>query len=236
MVTKVKNEDWVKSIGKEKVQALQDSFAALFNISLCLFSMEGKALTVWSNSSLFCHYMFNNHKERCLQERKKAINYTLNKGQIGVFNCYMGLTFLCAPIMVEGEPQGVFYGGGFCSEDNKKAFKGGANFDIPIIDTKKIQEMANFIETLIEVLSNKKVIIDEKKDVNKLKNIIFLQKKLSLREIDIIKLITDGLSNKEIASRLNISEKTVKTHVSNILRKLEMKDRTQIIIFCQQIS
>ena len=40
MLKKVVTEDWLKSIGKEKVQALQDSFAALFNISLCLFSTE----------------------------------------------------------------------------------------------------------------------------------------------------------------------------------------------------
>ncbi|NMA02278.1 MAG: response regulator transcription factor [Clostridia bacterium] len=88
---------------------------------------------------------------------------------------------------------------------------------------------------LIDLL-DQKINTEEKKDPDTFKNIIFLQKKLSPREIDIVKLITEGLSNKEIASELNISDKTVKTHVSNILRKLEMKDRTQIIIFCQQIN
>jgi len=235
VLKKVVTEDWLKSIGKEKIQALQDSFAALFNISLCLFSTDGKGQTVWSNSSLFCHYMFTNHRSRCLQERRKAIDYILNKGQIGIFNCYMGLTFFCAPLMVDGKIKGIFYGGGFCSEDNKKAFKGGTIYDIPIIETKKIQELANFMGILIDLLDHK-INNEEKKEPDKFKNIIFLQKKLSPREIDIVKLITEGLSNKEIASQLNISDKTVKTHVSNILRKLEMKDRTQVIIFCQQIS
>lgn len=54
---------------------------------------------------------------------------------------------------------------------------------------------------------------------------------LSEREVEVLKLIADGLLNKEIADRLNISEKTVKNHVSNIFRKIDVADRTQAAIY-----
>ncbi|MEC1158234.1 response regulator [Cytobacillus horneckiae] len=50
---------------------------------------------------------------------------------------------------------------------------------------------------------------------------------LTKRELDVLKEITKGKSNKEISAALFITEKTVKTHVSNILSKLEVADRTQ---------
>ncbi len=57
---------------------------------------------------------------------------------------------------------------------------------------------------------------------------------LSDRELEVLRLIADGLSNAEIASKLVISEKTVKGHVSNILSKLHMLDRTQAAVFAWQ--
>jgi NarL family two-component system response regulator LiaR len=57
---------------------------------------------------------------------------------------------------------------------------------------------------------------------------------LSDRELEVLRLIADGLSNAEIADKLVISEKTVKGHVSNILGKLHMMDRTQAAVFAWQ--
>lgn len=54
---------------------------------------------------------------------------------------------------------------------------------------------------------------------------------LSDREIEVLKLIAEGLSNAEISGRLFISEKTTKNHVSNILSKLHLADRTQAAVY-----
>lgn len=54
---------------------------------------------------------------------------------------------------------------------------------------------------------------------------------LTERELEVLRLIARGKSNKEIADTLIISEKTVKTHVSNILSKLHLADRTQAAIY-----
>lgn len=54
---------------------------------------------------------------------------------------------------------------------------------------------------------------------------------LTEREVEVLRLIAKGLNNREIARQLIISEKTVKTHVSNILSKLNLADRTQAAIY-----
>ncbi|MGL4772282.1 MAG: response regulator transcription factor [Clostridium sp.] len=54
---------------------------------------------------------------------------------------------------------------------------------------------------------------------------------LSEKEINIIKLIAEGFTNKEISEKLYLSEGTIKNNITNILSKLSLRDRTQIAIF-----
>lgn len=56
-------------------------------------------------------------------------------------------------------------------------------------------------------------------------------KRLTRREVEVLKMIASGSSNKEIASTLSISERTVKNHVSNIFKKIDVSDRTQAAVF-----
>ena len=59
---------------------------------------------------------------------------------------------------------------------------------------------------------------------------------LTDRETDVLRLVAQGLANKQIAVELNIGEKTVKTHVSNILSKLGVVSRTQAALYAARIG
>lgn len=57
---------------------------------------------------------------------------------------------------------------------------------------------------------------------------------ITLRELDVLKCIAQGMSNKLIAQTLSISTTTVRTHVSSMIRKLNMENRTQLAIYARE--
>ncbi len=86
----------------------------------------------------------------------------------------------------------------------------------------KVHEGDNFIDFTMVPLLNEKIAQENEK---------IEEERLTRREIEVLKLLAEGLFNKEIAYKLSISEKTVKNHVSNIFKKIGVFDRTQAAVY-----
>ncbi|WP_292703488.1 response regulator transcription factor, partial [Microbacterium sp. 69-10] len=57
---------------------------------------------------------------------------------------------------------------------------------------------------------------------------------LTPREIELVRLVADGLSNLEIGERMHLSEPTIKTHMGHVLAKLGMRDRLQVAVWAHR--
>lgn len=101
-----------------------------------------------------------------------------------------------------------------------------------LLKTSKASEIANAVrstyhgQSILEPEVTGKMMMKMRQ-----KDVVHPHEQLTTREMEILMLMTEGKSNQEIADALFIALKTAKTHVSNILSKLEVQDRTQAVIY-----
>jgi DNA-binding NarL/FixJ family response regulator len=90
-----------------------------------------------------------------------------------------------------------------------------------IVGTRRMdaQEVQSWISTNVEAMSGPYIVDPDEHYIP-----------LSPRELEILEFVTNGMSNKEIANRLGISQQTVKNHMTSILKKLNVQDRTQAAV------
>lgn len=104
--------------------------------------------------------------------------------------------------------------------------EGADGYEIKDVEPQKL------IATITKVLNNEKIIHPKAKNViDAMHEKPHFNNKLSKREMEVLKEMVKGKTNKNIAKSLFVSEKTVKTHVSHIFNKLQVSDRTQAAIY-----
>ncbi len=89
---------------------------------------------------------------------------------------------------------------------------------------------------IIGVIINKKILYQQKNPTQAIHHKKVQELGLSKREYEVLCEIASGLSNKEIAEKLFVSESTIKTHVSNILVKLDAKRRTHAVQIAKKLQ
>ena len=226
---------WFKSIGKEQIQTFQDNFATSYNISMCLLTVEGEPLTVWSNESLICYRLGKLNPDRCMAHRKKAIETMLLKGKPIIDRCYTGLSLFLCPVFYKEEIIAFFMGGMVSLSDEKNdVFEA---LSVKKMDEKDFVNILNLLTSIVSMLSFVVNLSDNDNNKNnRLHNVLIKEFSLSERELSIVDLLIERKSNNDIAKYLFISEKTVKTHVSNILRKMNAKNRTDVLFICKELE
>lgn len=224
---------WLKVVGKENVQDFQDHFSAIYDVSMCLLSLSGEPLTVWSNESLLCHYLSEQGGLRCSQVRKSALDKMLEAGRPVLEECHMGISSYFCPVFVGDDIAAAFQLGkvNLSGEENEMCRR----FYVPQISGQKLEELMGLLNCVLSMMRS--VLIPKQQDgATQLQLALMERYGLSGREASIAEEIFENNTNKDIAERLYISEKTVKTHVSSILRKMQVKDRTQVMLVCSRLT
>lgn len=235
------SQEWLRVVGKERLQSFQDSFSRVYGIGLCFVDAKGKHLTVDSNFPMFCHTMLEHpeNRKRCYEEecQTSLLGKDLIKPQI--FTCYAGLQHFVCPVFLNNNLVALAHGAGVAYDDCPLPKDILNKFNTVVMTQKKLEVICELLGNTLELLNiDLKLtseIMEERTEMADTKNLF--ANKLSNREVEVARLICEGMSNKNIAERLFISEKTVKTHVSNILVKLDLRDRMQLVVgYCKNLG
>ena len=206
-------DQWIQFIGKDKLQTFQDNFARAYGVSMIFLDMDGNPLTVGSQNSLFCFTIQKEHAVRC-QENFQMDMDTMQKGESFIHVCPFGIACLYVPVYF-----------------NNRLTK--QRFHITSYNKETTWNILMLLESMLRLL-NVNCTVSQKDAAQKQEDALPVNvrdERISRREQEIVQLLCKGYTNKQIARQLFISETTVKTHISNILAKLNLHDRMQIVVY-----
>ena len=220
---------WLQFVGKEKLQTFQDNFAKAHGVSMIFLDLDGQPVTVWSNNNLFCFTVEKNHSLRCLENFQNDLA-TMLHGKPFIHVCPFGLTCLYVPVYFNHCLTAFLDVGGMTYPNKMIPGSLQERFHITGYRKEKADEIMQLLDSLMRLLNTNVLWKTEK--MSKRQNFLpasMQEDGISMREYEVIRLLCRGYSNKEIGKKLFIGETTVKTHVSNVLTKLNLKGRMQII-------
>lgn len=194
------------------IQTIQDLLSEYFNMYLCLVDETGQEITLPSGLPLEC--VDNQFKEnsKCQSCTKNLLEKIKNNEKNFTNRCPHGLYVNVSPTMLPLSNNSVFL---IC----------GKVKDITILD--KHFKIVNSIFSLPLGISKEpsSTSSNTKSNLN-----------LTQQELIILTHIIDGFTNKEIASQLCISLSTVKSHIANIFKKLDVNNRTEAAIIFKSMK
>jgi len=224
-------EQWLQFVGKDKLQTFQDNFAKAYGVSMIFLDVNGNPLTVGSQNSLFCFTIQKEHAARC-QENFQNDKDSMLRGEPFIHVCPFGITCLYVPVFFNDRLTAFAGIGGLTYENSTIPENLKNRFHITGCSKEKTRNILTLLDSMLRLLNvNMSLSQGEKKP--KQENVLparLRDERISRREHEIVMLLCKGYSNRQIAQHLFISETTVKTHISNILAKLNLHDRMQIVV------
>lgn len=146
-------------------------------------------------------------------------------------NCFLGMGNFVIPVCFNGDIVAYCLGGGVVLDEVALSEKAIKNYHITKLSKAQFEELARMVQSILCLLDvnlekafNKTMLENAKGEKDPFGG------KLSRREYEVAEAICQGMTNKEVSKKLYISEKTVKSHVSNILLKLDLKDRVHLVL------
>jgi DNA-binding CsgD family transcriptional regulator/ligand-binding sensor protein len=230
MTKNVTAKEWVNFIGKEKLQSFQDDFARNHNIGICFLDLDNNELVVHSKGSLLCYEVLKQNKKVCMEEHSVAVKQIFKNGKAGEFTCSMGLAYFMCPVYWNKQLIGYGYGGAATYKDSPVPERLRIKFKIPVFTRSEFHAISQTFANVISLLNIDCNKVYKKAEETAAAGNTITDARLTDREKQIAEQVCRGLNNKQIAEALFISEKTVKTHVSNILAKLNVKDRLHLVL------
>ena len=207
-----------------RLQYLQDMLARSHEMSICLCKSDGTDFSIPSNQQECC-----GNSEPCGKFIRSAINRAREERDRIFLTCHQGLTTAISPLGLSLPKQLV-------SVPQYYLLIGRLALEKEADKPEGLSEAA--FEHQVEIIT---IIFDLIFSLALIGGLDFVDpgceaaaSPLTEREKEIIRLVSQGLSNQGIADQLFISDKTVKTHLSNIFKKLEMRNRTELARYAFQ--